>query len=318
MVAAQAELGDRQQRLLVPPQLAGAVRELGARAGAEADAAGAAAEVLDAEAERRDRHRLVGLAGEDLELGGAVGVEGAVAVQVVLGEVEQDGGLGRERQRVLELERATPRATTVVAGASVPGSEVSAVPTLPATFTGSPASRCRWPISSTVVVLPLEPVTAMNSCSPSSRQPVSYSPSTGIPRSRAAATTGASFGTPGLLIDAAGALEQLHAAARAHATCTPAARRRSATSSATGPESTPATTPPRSRSASAAATPERARPTTRYGPGGSGGRGITGPIQAGRTTAGAPAPAAAGSAAPAANRRRRSRRTAAPGTGRRA
>ena len=105
VVAAQAELGDRQQRLLVPPQLAGAVRELGARAGAEADAAGAAAEVLDAEAERRDRDRLVGLAGEDLELGRAVGVEGAVAVQVVLGEVEQDGGLGREGQRVLELER---------------------------------------------------------------------------------------------------------------------------------------------------------------------------------------------------------------------
>src|SRR5690242_1050687 len=38
------------------------------------------------------------------------------------------------------------------------------------------------------------------------------------------------------------------------------------------PESTPITSAPRSRSASAAATPERARPTTRYGPGGSGGR----------------------------------------------
>src|SRR5690242_5280976 len=38
------------------------------------------------------------------------------------------------------------------------------------------------------------------------------------------------------------------------------------------PESTPITSAPRSRSASAAATPERARPTTTYGPGGSGGR----------------------------------------------
>src|SRR4029078_871373 len=103
-------------------------------------------------------------------------------------------------------------ATTVVPAASVPGSEVSAVPTLPATFTGRPASRHRWPtpywgrpasrygwpISSPVVVFPLEPVTAMNSCSPSSRHPVSYSPSTGIPRSRGGATTGASRATPAL------------------------------------------------------------------------------------------------------------------------
>ena len=37
------------------------------------------------------------------------------------------------------------------------------VPTLPATATGSPASRWMWPIHSVVVVLPLVPVTAMNS-----------------------------------------------------------------------------------------------------------------------------------------------------------
>ena len=103
--AAQAELRDGQQRLLVPPQLPGAVGELGARAGAEADAPRAAAEVLDPEPERRDRDGLVRLAGEDLELGGAVGLEGAVAVEVVLGEVEQHRRLGRERLGVLELER---------------------------------------------------------------------------------------------------------------------------------------------------------------------------------------------------------------------
>ena len=58
------------------------------------------------------RQQLVGdrdgadrLAGEDLELGGLVGVERAVAVEVVLGEVEQDAGVGSEAQRVLELER---------------------------------------------------------------------------------------------------------------------------------------------------------------------------------------------------------------------
>ena len=53
--------------------------------------------------------------------------------------------------------------TTVAAGPTSPASEASAVPTLPATATGRPASRWTWPISSTVVVLPLEPVTARNS-----------------------------------------------------------------------------------------------------------------------------------------------------------
>ena len=166
-------------------------------------------------------------------------------------------------------------ATTIVPGASVPGRPVSAVPTLPATLTGSPASRWRWPISSTVVVLPLEPVTAMNSCSGRSRQPVSYSPSTGIPRSRAAAITGASFGTPGLLMTLPARASSATPSSWA-CTVAPAAVSRPATSGATAPESTPATSAPRARSVSAAATPERARPTTRYGPGGSGGRGITG------------------------------------------
>ncbi len=71
-----------------------------------------------------------------------------------------------------------------------PGSEVTAVPTLPATATGWAASRWMWPIHSVVVVLPLVPVTAMNSF-PSRRQPSSSSPRTGMPRARAAATTGA-------------------------------------------------------------------------------------------------------------------------------
>ena len=78
--------------------------ELGARAVAEADAPRAAAEVLDLEAERRDRDGLVGLAGEDLELGLRVGLEGPVAVEVVGREVDQHRRLGRERLRVLELE----------------------------------------------------------------------------------------------------------------------------------------------------------------------------------------------------------------------
>ncbi len=45
------------------------------------------------------------LAGEDLELRGSVVVKGPVAVEVVLGQVQQHRGLRRERLGVLELER---------------------------------------------------------------------------------------------------------------------------------------------------------------------------------------------------------------------
>ena len=70
--------------------------------------------------------------------------------------------------------------TITAPGSSVPGRDASGVPTLPATTTGSPAVRWTWPISSTVVVLPFEPVSATNSCS-SSRQPSSSSPITRRP-----------------------------------------------------------------------------------------------------------------------------------------
>ena len=55
-----------------------------------------------------------------------------------------------------------------------------------------------WPSSSVVVVLPLVPVTATKRLG-IARQASSSSPITSMPRSRAAAITGASRGTPGLL-----------------------------------------------------------------------------------------------------------------------
>ncbi len=88
--------------------------------------------------------------------------------------------------------------TIVAAGSTSPTSADSGVPTLPATATGSPAARQIAPSSSTVVVLPLVPVTATKRLG-SSRQASSSSPTTGTPSSRARAITGASFGTPGLL-----------------------------------------------------------------------------------------------------------------------
>ena len=126
--------------------------------------------------------------------------------------------------------------TVAVPGSAPPASVDSAVPTLPTTSAATPAARCRWPISSTVVVLPLEPVTAISSLG-TSRQPTSSSPITPIPASRAATTTGACAGTPGLLIDRAHPREQLDAGrlrrgprrrpprARRAARATPAPRR---------------------------------------------------------------------------------------------
>src|SRR4051812_4686958 len=112
-----------------------------------------------------------------------------------------------------------------------------------------------WLISSTVVVLPFVPVTATNSFG-ISRHASSTSPSTGMPRSRACAITGASAGTPGDLT-------------------TPGACSSSASPSLPSLESAPSARSPRARRTCSAASPERARPTTRYGPPGSGGRGLT-------------------------------------------
>ena len=134
------------------------------------------------------------------------------------------------------------------------------MPTLPATATGTPAARQIAPSSSTVVVLPLVPVTATNGLG-SSRHASSSSPVTSMPRSRAAATTGASRGTPGLLTTVP----------TRSSSSTPVAPRCNSTpgrSISGRPESTPITSP---CAASIRAAPDRASPTTRYGPGGSGG-----------------------------------------------
>src|SRR4051812_26999536 len=101
--AAQPDLVVGDQRLVVPPQLAGAVVEL--TAGPEADAPRAAPEVLPPQAPGRDRDVVVALPGEGLELGGQVGVERAVAIEVVGRDVQEHRALGRERDGVLELER---------------------------------------------------------------------------------------------------------------------------------------------------------------------------------------------------------------------
>src|SRR4051795_5933598 len=75
--AAQADLVGGEQRLVGPPELTGALGHPAFAIGPDAHAPRAPAEVLDAEPDRRDRDVVVALVREDLQLGGAVGLEGA-------------------------------------------------------------------------------------------------------------------------------------------------------------------------------------------------------------------------------------------------
>ncbi len=80
----------------------------------------------------------------------------------------------------------------------MPTSDVSGLPMLPATSTFQPAVASIAPRSAVVVVLPFVPVTPTRGFD-RSRAPSSISETVGMPRARAAATGGASEGTPGLL-----------------------------------------------------------------------------------------------------------------------
>ena len=145
VLAEEAELVDREQRLAVVEDRPLGQRHLavGGGAVAEGDAARAAAEVGAGQGRVVgvvDGDVVVALVGEDPQLRRQVGVEVGVAVEVVGGEVEEDGALGGEGGGVLELE-AGGLADDGRIGLDLPASEESGVPTLPATATGSPAVR---------------------------------------------------------------------------------------------------------------------------------------------------------------------------------
>jgi hypothetical protein len=105
--ARQRDLVDSDQWLAVPPQVPRAIRQLQRVAvpGAEQNPPRTAAEIVDPEVGRRHREIVVALVGEDLQLRGDVILVGRVAIAVVRGEVQQRCRLGRERDRVLKLER---------------------------------------------------------------------------------------------------------------------------------------------------------------------------------------------------------------------
>src|SRR5436190_220953 len=159
---------------------------------------------------------------------------------------------------------------TVVSRSISPTRELSGVPTLPATATGSSAARQISPQSSATVVLPLVPVMPTKALG-SARQASSTSPTTSTPRSRASRITAALSGTPGLLTTQR-TRSRSPTPSPSRWISTPRASNPSAPFGA--PESDPITFSPIARSIRAEAWPERARPATRNGPSGSGGRGF--------------------------------------------
>jgi hypothetical protein len=109
VLAEEAELGDRQQRLAVVEDrpLGDGDLAVGRGTVAEGDPASAAAEVGaggEGVVGVEDRDVVVALVGEDPQLRRQVGLEVGVAVEVVGSEVEEDGALGGEGGGVLELE----------------------------------------------------------------------------------------------------------------------------------------------------------------------------------------------------------------------
>ena len=135
----------------------------------------------------------------------------------------------------------------------------------PPTRASFPLSLSIAPRAAVVVDLPLVPVTAAT-VPARWRKPSSISAITGTPAPRAASSSGSSHGTPG-------ETTTIDAPVKVAARCGPVSRRTpraasaraSAGSSASALRSTATTAAPRRARKSAAATPDRARPTTTTG-----------------------------------------------------
>ena len=136
----------------------------------------------------------------------------AVAVEMILGDVEQDADRRIERGRKIDLEgRALDDMHAPGALARGGSSDRIAVPILPPSCASKPAAARRCAISAVVVDLPLVPVMAMNGASGAmcrrSRQNSSMSPITSAPALRASSTvqcgSGCVSGTPGASTSAA-------------------------------------------------------------------------------------------------------------------
>src|SRR5579862_2109909 len=149
--------------------------------------------------------------------------------------------------------------TTAVSGPLDSATSVSGRPTFPATATSRPAARKIAPRSSVVVVFPFVPVTPTNWLPLSRRYPSSTSLQIGSARARAAAASGDSAGTPGLLTTSS-IPSSSDSSTDPTRTSTPAALSLLASTSADRSAAT--TDTPRRASARAAACPDRASPST--------------------------------------------------------
>src|SRR5262245_28144004 len=141
----------------------------------------------------------------------------------------------------------------------VPTSELSARPMLPATSTERPSARNISPSNAVVVVFPFVPVTATIGFE-RSLAPSSSSSQIGTPRARAAATSGASARTPGLLTTRSIPCVSVSSSLP---TWTSTPRARSLPAAGVSSRENATTSASAASSASAADDPARARPTTR-------------------------------------------------------
>ena len=208
------------------------------------------------------------LPAERVQLRLAVRDERAVAVEVVGREVEQHAPRRARTRSCPRAGRRTPRRRPSSSGAISPTSDATAMPTLPATATGSPASRWTWPIQlgrRRLAVRPRHRDEVVRQHPPGQLQ-LSHQRDPARARRlhdrRRVRNAWALDERPDAVEQMIALVIQVHFDARV----AQASRRRAR------PASTPTTRSPRARSASAAATPLRASPTTRYGPPGRGGR----------------------------------------------
>ena len=270
--AAQRELLGAQQRRVVPPQRAGPQRQLGLGRVAGQDAAGAAAEVDHAEVLGRDRDVVVALVAEDLQLGPVVGLDGAVAVEVVALQVEDHRRLGREGDRVLQLERRAladhDRSGIVLfrmeGERRVGGPDVADDRDRHAGLAVQVAEQLG---RRRLAVGPGDRDHLVGRAAPGQLQLAEHrdaAPARGLDHRRG-------LRDAGRLDHAADALQQRDAV-DARVQLDLGRQQRVAPSRSAGELSVAITSSPRACSSAAAAWPERARPTTRNGPGGSGGR----------------------------------------------
>ena len=186
------------------------------------------------------QHRSVAraLALEHAQLGGGVGLERPVPVEVVGRDVEQHGRVGAELLDALELkarELADDRPARLDAAREASRARCRRCPR---SALGTPPRSSIAAVSSVVVVLPLVPVMPTIGLRSSSRRYASStSAHTGMPAERAARTIAASSGTPGLLMSRSAPTSSSGSSrpgtASTPAGASPASRRRSASTTCT-------------------------------------------------------------------------------------